>query len=74
MDVEPGLSIMEGAVRNGIPGIDANFGGAMACATCHVYADPKWVALIVPAKEEEHDMLDFLFGKQPAVLLDRGKR
>src|ERR1700683_1635412 len=42
VDVKPGLSVMEGAVKNNIPGIDADCGGACACATCHVYVDENW--------------------------------
>lgn len=61
VDVAEGLSVMEGAVSNNIPGIDADCGGACACSTCHVYVDPEWVAKL-PAKEDmEIDMLDFAF-------------
>ena len=42
IDVSNGLSVMEGAVQNNIVGIDADCGGSMACATCHVYVDEKW--------------------------------
>ena len=42
IEVENGLSVMEGAIQNEIPGIDADCGGSMACATCHVYVDEKW--------------------------------
>ena len=42
VDVAEGLTVMEGAVQNNIPGIDADCGGGMACATCHVYAKAKW--------------------------------
>jgi 2Fe-2S ferredoxin len=43
VDVAPGLTVMEGARDNGIPGIEADCGGACACSTCHVYIDPAWV-------------------------------
>ena len=42
IDVKTGLSVMEGAVKNNMPGIDADCGGACACATCHVYVDEAW--------------------------------
>ena len=61
VEVPVGLSVMEGAVKNGIPGIDADCGGACACSTCHVYVDAAWVDRL-PAKETmEEDMLDFAF-------------
>ena len=61
VDVAEGLSVMEGAVKNSIPGIDADCGGACACSTCHVYVDPAWLDKL-PAKEAmEEDMLDFAF-------------
>ncbi len=61
IDVANGLSVMEGAIQNNIPGIDADCGGGMACATCHVYVDEKWFDKI-PAKEDgEEDMLDMAF-------------
>ena len=59
VDVAVGLTVMEGAVNNNIPGIDADCGGACACSTCHVYVDPSWIGKL-PAKEDmEMDMLDF---------------
>ena len=61
VDVANGLTVMEGARDNGVPGIEADCGGACACSTCHVYVDPAWVDKI-PAKEDmEEDMLDFAY-------------
>ena len=59
IDVANGLTVMEGAVKNMIPGIDADCGGACACATCHVYVDPAWVEKTGEASEMERSMLDF---------------
>jgi 2Fe-2S ferredoxin len=61
IDVADGLSVMEGAVRNRVPGIDADCGGACACSTCHVYIDPTWQEKVGPPNEMEEDMLDFAF-------------
>ena len=58
IEVSNGLSVMEGAVQNNIPGIDADCGGGMACATCHVYVKDEWFNKILPKKEGEDDMLD----------------
>ncbi|WP_118132541.1 2Fe-2S iron-sulfur cluster-binding protein [Oceanicella sp. SM1341] len=59
VDVPNGMTVMEGARDNGIPGIDADCGGACACSTCHVYVDPAWTDRL-PAKDDmEIDMLDF---------------
>ena len=58
VDVQNGLTAMEGAVQNDIPGIDADCGGSMACATCHVYVEEKWLDKIPKAEEAEIDMLD----------------
>ena len=67
VDVAPGLSVMEGARDNGIPGIEADCGGACACSTCHVYVDPAWVDRL-PAKDAmEEDMLDFAWNPDPAT-------
>ena len=57
--VPTGNSIMEGAVKNGVPGIDADCGGACACATCHVYVPEAWQSKIPEASEMEKSMLDF---------------
>ena len=59
IDVKPGLSVMEGAVKNNIPGIDADCGGACACATCHVYVDEAWRAKTGTSSAMEESMLDF---------------
>ena len=56
--VENGLTVMEGAIQNDIPGIDADCGGSMACATCHVYVEEKWLDKISKAEEAEVDMID----------------
>ncbi len=61
IQVENGLSVMEGAIQNEIPGIDADCGGSMACATCHVYVDDKWFEKIPKAEEAEVDMIDMAF-------------
>jgi len=58
IEIENGLSVMEGAIQNDIPGIDADCGGAMACATCHVYVEEKWLNKIPKAEEAEVDMID----------------
>ncbi len=59
LDVPAGVTVMEGAVKNGVPGIDADCGGACACATCHVYVDPAWVEKTGQAESMEQSMLDF---------------
>ena len=61
IDVENGLSVMEGAVQNDIPGIDADCGGAMACATCHVYVKDEWFNKISKAEDAEVDMIDMAY-------------
>ena len=58
IDVPKGLSVMEGAVQNKIPGIDADCGGGMACATCHVYVKEEWFNKLTSKQEGEDDMLD----------------
>ena len=60
VEVEKGLSIMEGAVQNNVPGIDADCGGSCACATCHVYVDENFLNKIPKAQESEQDMIDFV--------------
>ena len=61
LEVANGLSIMEGAVQNNIPGIDADCGGSCACATCHVYVDEKWFNKLINKESAEEDMLDMAF-------------
>ena len=56
-----GYSIMEGAIKNSIPGIDADCGGSMACATCHVYVEEKWLNKLPQAEEAEVDMIDMAY-------------
>ena len=58
IEIENGLTVMEGAIQNNIPGIDADCGGSMACATCHVYVEEKWFNKIPKAEEAEVDMID----------------
>jgi|TARA_B110000008_G_scaffold270381_1_gene300566 ferredoxin, 2Fe-2S len=61
IDVEKGLSVMEGAIQNNIPGIDADCGGSMACATCHVYVKEEWLKKLPKEDEGEADMIDMAF-------------
>ena len=65
VDVPEGWSVMEGAVKNLIPGIDADCGGACACATCHVYVDQAWVGKLQPKEDMEQTMLDFAQDIEP---------
>ncbi|SIO33343.1 ferredoxin, 2Fe-2S [Rhodovulum sp. ES.010] len=65
VEVANGLTVMEGARDNGIPGIDADCGGACACSTCHAYAHPDWVDRLPPIEEMEADMLDFAYETDP---------
>ena len=58
IEVDNGLSVMEGAIQNDIPGIDADCGGSMACATCHVYVEEKWLDKLPKAEDAEVDMID----------------
>jgi ferredoxin, 2Fe-2S len=64
VEIENGLSIMEGAVNNLVPGIDADCGGACACATCHVYVDNNWLAKTGSIGDMEETMLDFAEGRE----------
>ena len=61
IEVDNGLTVMEGAIQNDIPGIDADCGGSMACATCHVYVEEKWLDKIPKAEEAEVDMIDMAY-------------
>jgi len=65
VDVKTGLSVMEGAVKNNVPGIDADCGGACACATCHVYVDKDWSEKVGKPSAMEESMLDFAEGVEP---------
>ena len=61
IEVENGLTVMEGAIQNDVPGIDADCGGSMACATCHVYVEDKWLDKISKPEDGEIDMIDMAF-------------
>ena len=61
INVENGLTVMEGAVQNNVPGIDADCGGSMACATCHVYVEEKWLNQLPKAEDAEVDMIDMAY-------------
>ena len=61
VDVQKGLTVMEGAVQNDIPGIDADCGGGMACATCHVYVKEEWFNKLPDKSIGEDDMLDMAY-------------
>ncbi len=65
VDVPEGMTVMEGARDNNIPGIDADCGGACACSTCHVYVDEAWVEKLPPKDPMEADMLDFAWNPDP---------
>ena len=62
LEAEDGMTVMELAVKNSVPGIDADCGGACACATCHVYVREEWADKVGKAVEMEEDMLDFAAG------------
>ena len=61
VEAEIGATLMETAIRNSVPGIDADCGGACACATCHVYVEPEWQGKTGARNPMEEDMLDFAF-------------
>ena len=61
INVQNGLTVMEGAVQNDIPGIDADCGGGMACATCHVYVKEDWLDKLPTKEDGEEDMLDMAY-------------
>jgi ferredoxin, 2Fe-2S len=65
VEAQPGSTVMETALREGIPGIEAECGGACACATCHVYVDDAWTEAVGKAESMEEDMLDFAFEVRP---------
>ncbi len=68
VDVPTGLTVMEGARDNNIPGIEADCGGACACSTCHVYVDDSWVEKLPPREAMEQDMLDFAWEPDPVAI------
>ena len=69
VEVPAGWTVMEGAVKNRIPGIDADCGGACACATCHVYVDEEWKEIVGEPSPMEEDMLDFAADVRPTSRL-----
>jgi 2Fe-2S ferredoxin len=66
---ENGSTVMENAIRNGVPGIEAECGGACACATCHVYVDEEWRSVTGQPEPMEEDMLDFAYEVRPTSRL-----
>ena len=69
LEVQTGSTVMENAVRNSVPGIEAECGGACACATCHVYVDEAWTAAVGAPEAMEDDMLDFAYDVRPTSRL-----
>ena len=61
IEVANGLTVMEGAIQNNIPGIDADCGGSMACATCHVYVKEEWFNKLPKKEDGEEDMIDMAY-------------
>jgi 2Fe-2S ferredoxin len=69
VDAEVGSTVMETAIRNSVPGIVAECGGACSCATCHVHVDEAWSEKVGPPSPMEEDMLDFAFDVKPTSRL-----
>ena len=65
VEAQQGSTVMETALREGVPGIEAECGGACACATCHVYVAPEWTEIVGKPEQMEEDMLDFAFEVRP---------
>ena len=65
VEAQVGATVMETAIKNSVPGIEAECGGACACATCHVYVDEAWLAKVGVRAQMEEDMLDFAFEVRP---------
>jgi 2Fe-2S ferredoxin len=65
VEAEVGSTVMEVAIRNSIPGIEAECGGACACATCHVYVEESWREKVGAPTPMEEDMLDFGYDIKP---------
>lgn len=69
VDAPSGSTVMEMAIKNSVPGIEAECGGACACATCHVYVDDAWKEAVGGPEAMEEDMLDFAWEVQPTSRL-----
>jgi 2Fe-2S ferredoxin len=69
VEAENGSTVMENAIRHAVPGIEAECGGACACATCHVYVDEAWTDVVGEPEAMEEDMLDFAFDVRPTSRL-----
>jgi 2Fe-2S ferredoxin len=69
VEAEVGATVMETAIRNGVPGIEAECGGACACATCHVYVEEQWRETVGGPSPMEEDMLDFGYDVRPSSRL-----
>jgi ferredoxin, 2Fe-2S len=69
IEAENGSTVMENAIRNSVPGIEAECGGACACATCHVYVDEAFAAAVGEPEAMEEDMLDFAYDVRPTSRL-----
>jgi ferredoxin, 2Fe-2S len=69
VDAPLGTTVMENAIRSGVPGIVADCGGACSCATCHVHVDEAWKEKVGPPSPMEEDMLDFAFDVKPTSRL-----
>jgi 2Fe-2S ferredoxin len=69
VEAENGSTVMENAIRNGVPGIEAECGGACACATCHVYIDENYRSVTGETEPMEEDMLDFAYDVRPTSRL-----
>jgi ferredoxin, 2Fe-2S len=65
VEAENGSTVMENAIKNAVPGIEAECGGACACATCHVYVDEEWTSVVGEPSPMEEDMLDFAYEVKP---------
>lgn len=69
VEADNGSTVMENAIRAGVPGVEAECGGACACATCHVYVDEEWSAQVGAPQVMEEDMLDFAYDVRPTSRL-----
>ena len=65
VEAKIGDSVMQTAIKNAVPGIDADCGGACACATCHVFVHSSWMSRLAEMSPMETSMLDFAQGVQP---------